>query len=118
MEPSATSHPRLDLLNSLSLGRPWKSPREKRRCIVCQRAFSAADVRVVKRGRIRTLACPTPTCDSDPDLWVNATNPLTSEEAWEDWERAIDLWQKRLEKERPQTKPARKRTTRGNRLRI
>lgn len=79
---------RLQLLNATRSGRPWESCAEKRLCVSCERTFrgTAATLRQTPTGAAR-LVCPG--CGSTPDAWVRLGNPLTDEEVWSDWERAI-----------------------------
>ncbi|MEO7931876.1 MAG: hypothetical protein ABIT76_01835 [Chthoniobacterales bacterium] len=67
-------------------------PPKKRRCPLCNRVFELPDPLDLQLDK--TLHCPTPNCRGTSDMWVHPGNPLTSEEAWRDWERMTDWWEK------------------------
>jgi hypothetical protein len=88
VQPSAKK--RLQRLNNAQSGRPWQSVTEKRRCIVCERAFRGKDVRMRwSRPGVVQLTCPTPECESGPAAWVRLGNPLMNAAVWSEWEAAI-----------------------------
>jgi hypothetical protein len=81
---------RLHILNGTQPRHPWKTVKEKRHCIACQRSFSGRQVivRWVRCG-VTHLKCPTPHCESRPHHWVRTGNPLVNESVWLDWELAM-----------------------------
>lgn len=90
---------RLELLNQMSPARGWRSVREKRRCVVCEKVFRGAEVVVRwRRQGLTTLECPS--CSSAPSTWVRLGNPLTDELAWQEWEAAMASCQSQFELER------------------
>jgi hypothetical protein len=81
---------RLALLNEAQPGRPWQTCSERRRCIGCESVFDGREVTVNwSRHRITRLGCPL--CGSTPALWVRLGNPLIDEQAWADWEAAMEF---------------------------
>lgn len=81
---------RLELLNEVHPGRPWRSCAEKRRCVVCDGVFRGRDVVVhSSRPQATSLACPV--CGSAPALWVRLGNPLLDDRVWAEWESAMEL---------------------------
>lgn len=82
----------LSLLSRCDPIRSWTSCRERRRCVICERVFEGAEVRV-KTGQDSNvrLECPTRGCHSGPELWVHPGDPLVSDEAWKDWERVLRM---------------------------
>lgn len=80
---------RLQLLNANEAGALWRSCSEKRRCIACERTFRGTSV-VIRRGNNGVIRLECPGCGGSPDQWVRLGNPLTDEEVWADWQRAIE----------------------------
>lgn len=73
---------------------------DKRRCVLCERVFKIAISRTLENPSGQTReTCPTVGCQSTPEMWVHPGDPLTSEEAWQDWERMTALWVRRLQDE-------------------
>jgi hypothetical protein len=68
---------------------------DKRRCPLCDRVFELPDSSTTDEHE--SLHCPTPHCRGTSDMWVHPGDPLTSDEAFEDWERVSSLWEKRFE---------------------
>ena len=83
---------RLLILRATDQSRTWTSLDDKRVCILCERKFSGRQVGVARGrgGRIR-LHCPTEGCSAGPDQWVYPGNPLVSEAAYRDWQRALGV---------------------------
>lgn len=83
-----TPQEKLLLLQASDAWRPWTSLQDQRRCIICDQTFSGRKVSVSfdRRGR-PALHCPTPGCPSSPRAWLHPGDPLTDDEAWEDWLR-------------------------------
>ena len=70
-------------------------PVATKRCPLCDRVFEVTDSSNINEHETRH--CPTPRCRGTSDIWVHPGNPLTSDEAFEDWERVCSLWEKRFE---------------------
>ncbi len=88
MRTILTDEKRLGLLNLSQPHQPWESCAEKRRCIACERTFRGTSATVRGTNGSTRLSCPT--CGSGPEFWVRLGNPLTDNEIWADWERAIE----------------------------
>ena len=70
--------------------RRWNSLDDRRVCILCEREFSGRQVAVERNraGRVQ-LRCPTDGCQAGPSQWVYPGNPLVSDAAYQDWQRAF-----------------------------
>jgi hypothetical protein len=92
MRLNLTGSKRIALLNEIPSPRPWRSCSETRRCVVCDKVFTADKVRInrLRDGRV-VLRCPTLRCAGGPQMWGHAGEPLVSQEAWNDWERILNL---------------------------
>jgi hypothetical protein len=82
-----------DKLAALRKGDPihdWESLDDKRFCILCDRTFNGRQVTISisRLGRVQ-LHCPTDGCRGTAHQWVHPGNPLTSQEAWTEWERVM-----------------------------
>jgi hypothetical protein len=83
-----------DKLDALRKGAPtphWESLDDRRVCILCEKSFSGRqiDASVTASGRVR-LRCPSEGCPGTPSQWIRPGNPLTSEQAWQDWTRVLE----------------------------
>ncbi len=83
---------KLDVLREGDSAHGWKSLDDRRLCMVCDRTFSGRQVVVTgcPDGGATALHCPTEGCAGTPREWVLPGDPLTSAEAWADWERAME----------------------------
>ena len=81
---------RLTILRATDQFRNWSSLDDQRVCILCEKEFSGRQVEIIKaRGGRYRLHCPTEGCNSGPGHWVYPGNPLVSEAAYQDWQRAL-----------------------------
>jgi hypothetical protein len=81
---------RLLILRAADQLRSWNSLDDKRVCILCERKFSGRRIEISRnRAGEFKLRCPTDGCNSRPNQWVYPGNPLVSEAAYRDWERAL-----------------------------
>lgn len=87
--PSAKE--KLIILQQNDSWRSWRTLDDQRRCAICDHIFPGRKVIVAadRHGR-HTLHCPTPGCTSTPREWLLPGDPLTSEDAWNDWLRILD----------------------------
>jgi hypothetical protein len=87
-------HPQLDerllILRALDQLRAWSSLDDERVCILCDKKFSGRQV-AIRRNRSGQYEahCPTGGCNAGPSQWVYPGNPLVSQAAYEDWQRAF-----------------------------
>lgn len=82
---------RLALLRTADQFRHWSSLDDDRVCILCERKFNGRQVDISHgRGRRVRLHCPTDGCNAGPSQWVYPGNPLISETAYADWQRALE----------------------------
>jgi hypothetical protein len=81
---------RLLILRETDRFRTWSSLDDKRVCILCDKKFSGRQVEIIRSrtGRYQ-LHCPTDDCNAGPSQWVYPGNPLVSEAAFKDWQRAL-----------------------------
>src|SRR5205085_12551267 len=81
---------RLRFLRDADQSRTWSSLDDKRVCILCDKRFSGRQVDITRSrtGRYE-LRCPTDGCTAGPSQWVYPGNPLVSEAAYADWQRAL-----------------------------
>ena len=88
--PSLAIDDKLAALRKADHVHQWKSLKDRRRCILCERTFTGRqiDVTVSRAGRVR-LRCPSEGCTGTPSEWVHPGNPLVSAKAWRDWERVL-----------------------------
>jgi hypothetical protein len=81
---------RLLILRATDQFRNWCSLDDRRVCILCDKKFSGRQVAFVRNRSGQFQAqCPTDGCNAGPSHWVYPGNPLLSESAYEDWQRAI-----------------------------
>jgi hypothetical protein len=72
----------------------------QRRCALCDRVFEISTNHTASGPAGEILSsCPTSGCRSTPEMWVHPGNPLTSDAAWEDWERMSALWEEKFRQE-------------------
>jgi hypothetical protein len=87
---------RLLLLNHAPGIRAWKSCLEKRQCIICGRTFRGRSVQITQnRDGVIHLGCPG--CHSAPHLWVSTEEPLLDEGAWQEWQSALNYFERHEE---------------------
>ena len=81
---------RLRLLRATDKFREWTSLDDRRVCVLCEKTFTGrqVEVRRDRSGHVR-VHCPTEGCNSGPSHWVYPGNPLLSEIAFRDWQRAL-----------------------------
>jgi hypothetical protein len=81
---------RLHILRAADRFRHWNSLDDQRLCVLCDREFNGRQVEIIRArsGRFN-LHCPTEGCSAGPGQWVYPGNPLVSETAYEDWQRAL-----------------------------
>jgi len=99
MRTYPTDAKRLELLNQMSPTRSWRSVKEKRRCVVCEKVFRGGDA-IVRWRRQGLISLECPGCASAPSTWVRLGNPLIDELAWQEWEAAMASCQSRFEADR------------------
>ena len=81
---------RLLMLRAADQLRTWNSLDDERVCVLCERKFSGRQVQIFRnRAGGFELRCPTDKCASRPTQWVYPGNPLVSEAAYQDWQRAL-----------------------------
>jgi hypothetical protein len=81
---------RLTILRSTDQFRNWNSLDDNRVCILCEKQFSGRQVGITRgRGGRYRLHCPTDGCKAGPEHWVYPGNPLVSQAAYQDWQRAL-----------------------------
>ena len=81
---------RLLILRATDPFRTWSSLDDKRVCILCDKKFSGRQVEITRsRSGGYQLHCPTDGCDAGPRRWVYPGNPLVSEAAYKDRQRAL-----------------------------
>lgn len=81
---------RLMILRATDRFRNWNSLDDQRVCILCDKEFTGRQVVITGvRSRQYRLRCPTNGCNGRPHHWVYPGNPLTSEAAYQDWQRAL-----------------------------
>ena len=81
---------RLTALRAADQFRNWNSLDDQRVCIMCEKEFSGRQVEITKtRSGHYRVHCPTDGCTAGPALWVYPGNPLVSEAAYQDWQRAL-----------------------------
>ena len=90
IQPHLPLDERLLALRAADRLRKWSSLDDKRVCILCQREFSGRQLIIARgRGGRIQLHCPTDGCNAGPNHWVYPGNPLISEAAYRDWQRAL-----------------------------
>lgn len=91
IKPHLPLDERLSVLRLADRFRNWNSLDDQRVCILCAKTFTGRQVEI-KRGRSGSfhLHCPTETCASSPMHWVYPGDPLISEAAYRDWQRALE----------------------------
>ena len=91
IQPHLPLEERLSHLRAADHFRHWSSLDDKRVCILCERKFNGRQVGIsrTRGGRVR-LHCPTEACNAGPSQWVYPGNPLVSETAYADWQRALE----------------------------
>jgi len=91
IQPHLPLEERLNLLRTTDQFRHWSSLDDKRVCILCERKFNGRQVGISRgRGGKLHLHCPTEGCAAGPNQWVYPGNPLVSEIAYADWQRALE----------------------------
>jgi hypothetical protein len=82
---------RLLILRATDKFREWHSLDDKRICVLCDKTFSGRQVEMTldRFGHVE-LHCPTEGCKGGPGKWVYPGNPLVSEIAYRDWQRALE----------------------------
>jgi hypothetical protein len=82
---------RLRFLRAADKFREWTSLDDQRVCVLCDKTFNGRQVemRRDRTGHIR-LRCPTEGCNGELSHWVYPGNPLISEIAFQDWQRALN----------------------------
>jgi hypothetical protein len=81
---------RFQILRRADQFRTWSSLDDKRVCILCYKKFSGRQVEITRsRSGGYELRCPTNGCHAGPNQWVYPGNPLISEAAYADWQRAL-----------------------------
>ena len=91
IQPHLPLDERLLILRSVDQFRAWTSLDDERVCVLCERKFSGRQVRITRTrgGRGFQLHCPSEGCNAGPGQWVYPGNPLVSETAYQDWQRAL-----------------------------
>jgi hypothetical protein len=90
IQPHLPLDERLLILREADQFRTWRSLDDKRVCILCDKKFSGRQVRITRgRGGRFHLHCPTDGCNAASSQWVYPGNPLVSETAYQDWQRAL-----------------------------
>ena len=90
IRPHLPLEERLTLLRAADQFRQWASLDDERVCVLCERKFSGRQVGISRgRGGRVHLHCPTENCSAGPNQWVYPGNPLVSEAAYADWQRAL-----------------------------
>ena len=70
---------KLDALRALDQFRQWRSPDEKRYCLVCGKIITGRQIQVAggtHSDEPLRLSCPTPQCNSIPMDWVLPTDEI------------------------------------------
>jgi len=81
---------RLQILRQADQFRTWASLDDKRVCILCYKKFSGRQVEITRsRSGEYEVHCPTDGCNARANQWVYPGNPLVSEAAYADWQRAL-----------------------------
>ncbi len=80
---------RLDVLREGDHFRDWRTLDDKRVCVLCGRIFSGREVQISQDGGGSKLNCPTRNCPSGVHQWIYAGIPLISDDAHQDWWRAL-----------------------------
>lgn len=83
---------KLRILREKDPAQSWHSLDETRYCILCERVIRGHDI-IFRRDDTDggfTAVCPTAGCTGSYSEWVRSGNPLTSQEAWREWERILD----------------------------
>ena len=90
IRPHIALDERLLILRETDQFRTWSSLDDQRVCILCDKKFSGRQVEITRSrsGRYQ-LHCPTDGCIAGPSRWVYPGNPLVSEAAYNDWQRAL-----------------------------
>jgi hypothetical protein len=91
IKPHLPLDERLIILRAADQFRNWSSLDDQRVCIFCEKTFTGrqVEIRSTRAGTFH-LHCPTETCNAGPKQWVYTGNPLVSEAAWRDWQRALE----------------------------
>jgi hypothetical protein len=90
IQPHLPLDERLLILRKADQFRTWSSLDDKRVCILCNKEFSGRQVEISRSRTGRNeLRCPTDGCNARPSQWVYPGNPLISEAAYADWQRAL-----------------------------
>jgi hypothetical protein len=91
IKPHVPLDERLWVLRAADHFRNWNSLDDQRVCIYCEKTFTGRQVEI-RRGRSGSfhLHCPTEKCSGGPSQWVYPGNPLMSEAAYHDWQRALN----------------------------
>ena len=90
IRPHVPLDERLLILRKTDQFRNWSSLDDTRVCILCEKEFSGRQVQIFRgRGGHYRLQCPTDECKGGPAHWVYPGNPLVSEAAYQDWQRAL-----------------------------
>ncbi|HJT82376.1 MAG TPA: hypothetical protein VJ719_14375, partial [Chthoniobacterales bacterium] len=81
---------RLLILRAADQFRHWGSLDDHRVCVMCETEFTGRQVGITRtRSGHYRLHCPTEECNAGPRQWVYPGNPLTSDAAYQDWQRAL-----------------------------
>jgi len=81
---------RLLVLRAADHFRNWNSLDDERVCVLCNRTFTGRQVEIMRnRSGHFQLHCPTEKCKAGPGKWVYPGNPLVSDAAYLDWQRAL-----------------------------
>jgi hypothetical protein len=90
IKPHLPLDERLSVLRENDRFRNWSSLDDQRVCILCEKQFTGRQVEISRNrtGRYE-LHCPTQGCKGGPNHWVYPGNPLVSEAAYKDWQRAM-----------------------------
>jgi hypothetical protein len=90
IKPHLPLDERLLVVREADRFRTWSSLDDKRTCILCERTFSGRQIEITRNRTGRyDLCCPTEGCNAGPSQWVYPGNPLISDAAYRDWQRAL-----------------------------
>ena len=82
---------KLLVLQKNDVWRNWKTLDDQRHCILCDQTFSGREIVVTPNHHGKSvLHCPTQDCVSTPREWMHLGDPLTEDDAWQDWLRTLD----------------------------
>ena|SRR5438874_1957419 len=81
---------RLLILRATDEFRKWNSLDDQRVCVLCDKNFTGRQIEITRnRSGQFELHCPTHKCNAGPGQWVYPGNPLVSETAYQDWQKAL-----------------------------